>query len=170
MKAEEAMPNELDDVLADLGRAVQAYQAAVDDYDRETARLLGINGTDLRCLEHLIDAGELTPRELGERLNLVTGSVTAMLDRLEKLDLLARAPHPADRRKVVVRLTDAGRQRCLDLIAPLIEDGAREIGSRYDASQLRLVTDYLRTNTELQRRHVQRLRDQESPPATRRTR
>jgi DNA-binding MarR family transcriptional regulator len=146
------------DVLVELGLVVQAYQAAVDDFDRETARLLGVNGTDLRCLELLLGAGELTPRELGERLNLTTGSVTAMLDRLERLDLLARAPHPTDRRKVIVRMTEAGARRCLDQIRPLLVEGQQELAEKYSAEQLLLVIDFLRTSTALQQRHVERLR------------
>ncbi|MFC0543625.1 MarR family transcriptional regulator [Kutzneria chonburiensis] len=146
------------DVLAELGLVVQAYQAAVDDFDRENARLLGVNGTDLRCLELLLGAGELTPRELGERLNLTTGSVTAMLDRLERLDLLSRAPHPTDRRKVVVRMTKVGAGRCLDQIRPLLAEGQQELAARYSTEQLLLVIDFLRTSTALQQRHVERLR------------
>jgi DNA-binding MarR family transcriptional regulator len=156
-----------DDVLAELGQVIQAYQAAVDDFDRETARLLGVNGTDLRCLEHLVTAGELTPRELGDLLNLTTGSVTAMLDRLERLELLVRSPHPDDRRKVTVRPTEAAVKRTFELITPLVEDGVREVGAKYTAEQLALVVDFLRTNTEIQRRHVDRLRAQPSPPSTR---
>ncbi|MFI9383758.1 MarR family winged helix-turn-helix transcriptional regulator [Kutzneria sp. NPDC052558] len=152
-----------DPVLAELGQATQDYQAAVEDYDRETARLLGVNGTDQRCLELLLGSGELTPRELAERLNLTTGSVTVMLDRLERLALLARAPHPSDRRKVTVRITEDGARRCLDLRMPLIEEGGREVAAKYDAAQLALVIDFLRTVTDIQRRHVDRLRDQPSP-------
>ncbi|MFD0444184.1 MarR family winged helix-turn-helix transcriptional regulator [Streptomyces indonesiensis] len=102
------MANEKERVLAELGKVIQGYQAAVDDSDRETARLLGVNETDLRCLELLIDAEELSPRELSRQLGLTTGSVTAMLDRLERLGLLTRAPHPVDRRKSVVKVTSEG--------------------------------------------------------------
>ena len=149
-----------DDVLAQLGLATQAYQAAVDDFDRESARLLGVNGTDLRCLELLLTAGELMPRELGEQLNLTTGSVTAMLDRLERMALLARAPHPSDRRKVTVRITDEGARRCYELISPLVEEGGRQAAAKYTTEQLMLIIDFLRSTTDLQRRHVERLRGQ----------
>ncbi|RMI28551.1 MarR family transcriptional regulator [Nocardia stercoris] len=156
------------EALAELGQATQAYQAAVDDFDRETARLLGVNGTDLRCLEELLTTGELSPSELSDRLNLTTGSVTVMLDRLEKLDLLVRAPHPVDRRKVVIRITDEGARRCFDLVGPLISDGERELAAKYDAGQLRLITDFLRTNTTIQQRHIDRLRDRPTPSTGRR--
>lgn len=47
-------------VEARLGAAVQAYQSAVDDFDRELARLMGVNETDLRCLEILFAVEEIT--------------------------------------------------------------------------------------------------------------
>jgi DNA-binding MarR family transcriptional regulator len=165
------MSSEIERVLAELGERVQAYQSAVDDYDRELARLLGVNETDLRCLELLIGGGDgdgLTPSELGTRLGLTTGSVTAMLDRLEKLGLLTRTPHPVDRRKSVVRVTEAAAVRCFELLAPHMEEGAAEVRRRYDVAQLKLITDFLATVTGVQNRHVQRLRETPGPQTARR--
>lgn len=51
----------------------------------------------------------LTPIEINAYLHLTSGSVTSLLDRLEKRALVARHPHPTDRRKVHVSITDAGR-------------------------------------------------------------
>jgi len=157
-------------VLADLGQAVQAYQAAVHDYDRETARLLGVNETDLRCLELLLAAGELSPRQLSAQLGLTSASVTAMLDRLEKAQLLTRTPHPVDRRKTIVTVTPEGAQHCYEIIGPHIEDSAKEIGTKYSAEQLQLITDFLRTNTTIQTRHTERLRSLPGPGHARATR
>ena len=162
------MSGEIEQVLAELGERVQAYQSAVDDYDRELARLLGVNETDLRCLELLIGGAELSPSELGIRLGLTTGSVTAMLDRLEKLGLLTRTPHPFDRRKSVVRVTEAAAARCYELLAPHIEEGAAEVRKRYDVAQLKLINDFLTTVTDVQNRHVQHLREVPTPENARR--
>lgn len=51
----------------------------------------------------------LTPNEINAHLHLTSGSVTTLLDRLEERGLLARQPHPTDRRKVLVQITDDGR-------------------------------------------------------------
>lgn len=50
----------------------------------------------------------LTPTDLYEATMVTSGAMTARLDRLEKAGLIQRAPHPSDRRGVVVRLTEKG--------------------------------------------------------------
>lgn len=52
------------------------------------------------------------PQSLSEltRIAILTsGSMTSLVDRLEERDFVRRQPHPADRRGVLLRLTDAGR-------------------------------------------------------------
>ena len=118
------MSSELPPGAGRVGEALEGYQAAVDDFDREAARLLGINETDLRCLEILLrEAPEATPRLLAGRLGLTTGSVTSMLDRLEKAGYLTRSPHPGDRRKVIVRATETAARRAWELMGPLVAAG-----------------------------------------------
>jgi DNA-binding MarR family transcriptional regulator len=154
----------LDEVAARLGRAVEGYQAAVDDFDREVAHQLGVNETDLRCLEILLrDTPEATPRLLADRLGLTTGSVTSMLDRLEKMSYLTRSPHPDDRRKVIVRATETATQRAWELMAPLLSDGQQLI-ARYSPEQIDLITDFLTRTRDLQQAHSQRLRQRPRYP------
>ncbi|WP_176478322.1 MarR family transcriptional regulator [Mesorhizobium sp. WSM3876] len=52
----------------------------------------------------------LTPTDLYEATMVTSGAMTARLDRLEKADLIRRAPHPSDRRGIVVQLTTKGRE------------------------------------------------------------
>ncbi|WP_217548089.1 MarR family winged helix-turn-helix transcriptional regulator [Streptomyces sp. GbtcB6] len=142
-----------------LGEATRAYQAAVDDFDRELARLFGINETDLRCLEILLlELPEALPSQLAERLGLTTGSTTALLDRLEKAGHLARSPHPTDRRKSIVRATPAFQKAAYDLMAPLVDEGHQMVADNYTPQQIATITDYLRRAIALQQRHTRQLR------------
>ncbi|MCX4782712.1 MarR family winged helix-turn-helix transcriptional regulator [Streptomyces sp. NBC_01264] len=161
------MSSEEEGVGAKLGKAVQDYQSVVDDYDRETARLLGVNETDLRCLEILMATEEAAPSTLSAQLGLTTGSVTTMLDRLEKAGYLTRTPHPTDRRRTLVRVTPEASEKTYALIAPFIEDSTRQVMGRYSAEQLELVADFLTFSRNIQQEHVRRLRELPAPGPSR---
>ena len=60
--------------------------------------------------------------QLGAELGLAPPSITRLVDRLEARELIARQRDEADRRKVVVTLTDEGRQLVSAL--PLLEGTA----------------------------------------------
>lgn len=154
------MPNDIPAAIAvALGEAVRAYQAAVDDFDRETARLLNINQTDLRCLEILLqDLPQAAPTELASRLGLTTGSVTPMLDRLERRGYLTRSPHPTDRRKTFVQATPKAVQAANALIAPLVTEAAETLLGRYTVTDIKLLIDFMHRAEQLQQRHTARLR------------
>lgn len=157
------MSSEVEPVGPRLGAAVQGYQSAVDDFDRELARLMGVNETDLRCLEILLGVEELAPKQLAALLGLTTGSVTTMLDRLEKLGYLTRSPHPTDGRSTLVRVTPAAAARAFGLIGPFLDDASRRVHERFSAEQLETVIDFLTYNREIQEEHVERLRKLAAP-------
>lgn len=155
-------------VIRKLGRAISSYQAAVDDFDREVARLMGVNETDLRCLEILLnEVEEAAPSLLAARLGLTTGSTTTMLDRLEKAGCLTRSPHPTDRRKTIVRATPEAARRAYELIGPLIDEGNQDLLTRYSVEQIELITEFLGRTGELQERHIRRLRALPTPAGSR---
>ena len=154
------MSSELEEAVARLGPVVQHYQAAVDDFDRETARILGVNTTDQRCLETLMDAGEsgLTPRAIADRLALTTGSVTTMLDRLERAGYVVRLPHASDGRRLIVHLTPLAQTRIWDVIGPQIAESTATVAAQFTAPELDAVRRFLETITGVQQAHVDALR------------
>ncbi|MGH2830991.1 MAG: MarR family winged helix-turn-helix transcriptional regulator [Actinomycetota bacterium] len=51
----------------------------------------------------------LTPAQIGDRLLVTRGTVTGLLDSLEKCGLIARSVHPEDRRMLLITVTSKGR-------------------------------------------------------------
>src|SRR5215207_9018051 len=147
----------LEELRHDLGHEVQAHQAAVDAVDAAAARYLQVNRTDLRCLEILYQGEAVLPSQLSAKLGLTTGSVTAMLDRLERLGYVRRSADPSDRRKVVVRITPKAARRATKIYGPIAQEGERDVLSRYTAAELRVLLDFQRRSRELQERHVARI-------------
>jgi DNA-binding MarR family transcriptional regulator len=52
----------------------------------------------------------LEPSVIAERLLITTGSMTSLLDTLQKRGLIRRLPHPGDRRKLLVDITPDAQQ------------------------------------------------------------
>lgn len=67
----------------------------------------GLSATGKQALAVIEGAREaLEPSVIAERLIITTGSMTSILDTLERAGLVRRMPHPADRRKLLVDVTD----------------------------------------------------------------
>ena len=70
----------------------------------------GLCLTDFVALEALLHKGPLTISEIQDKVRLASGSMTAAVDRLERLGLVARTSSPSDRRARVVELTVQGKR------------------------------------------------------------
>jgi MarR family 2-MHQ and catechol resistance regulon transcriptional repressor len=70
----------------------------------------GLCLTDFVALEALLHKGPLTISEIQDKVRLASGSMTAAVDRLEKLGLVVRKSSPSDRRARVVELTVHGKR------------------------------------------------------------
>lgn len=145
-----------------LGAALRTYQRSVDAFDEAAARFLGVNRTDLRCLDLLLEQGQATPGYLADALGLTSGSVTAMLDRLETVGLVARRPDPADRRRIEVTPTEQAFAMAEKLWGPLVEEGARTV-TRYSGPELELLIGVLEEMQALQDAHTNRVRALRAP-------
>jgi DNA-binding MarR family transcriptional regulator len=123
-------------------------QALQDRIDEAAARILGINRTDLRCLDIVDRRGRVTAGELGREAGLTSGAVTAVLDRLERDGFVRRRQDPDDRRVVVVELTPEARTRANEIYAPLAKQGAAMM-ERFTDAELAVVHEFLRVGREL---------------------
>jgi DNA-binding MarR family transcriptional regulator len=90
--------------LTRVGLLVDAFQhRCLDEFG-----LRFIDHSVLRVLELVGKPHQMSPSELADLLLRSTGGMTQILDRLERAGLVARAPDPDDRRKVMVALTPKG--------------------------------------------------------------
>ncbi|MDP9982245.1 DNA-binding MarR family transcriptional regulator [Pseudarthrobacter oxydans] len=71
---------------------------------------LGIGTIDINAMAFVGEVDGLTPKDLGKALNITTGSVTAMVDRLEVKGFMVRKPNPTDRRSVLLHLSPEGTE------------------------------------------------------------
>ncbi|TQM11986.1 MarR family winged helix-turn-helix transcriptional regulator [Pseudonocardia kunmingensis] len=128
------MPNELQTAL----RRLVAVSTRVDHEVGATAGVT-VSTCDGHALNVLLQHGALSPGRIGQLAGFTSsGTVTGVIDRLERAGYVHRKRCVEDRRKVVVELDeerlDAGDARSRRLAA---------IAEDYDAEQLALITDFL---------------------------
>jgi DNA-binding MarR family transcriptional regulator len=123
----------------------RAHEAANDAFDEVAREKLGINRTDLRCLNIIENAGPMT------------AAVTAVLDRLERAGYAKRSRDQQDRRQVMVEVTPLLAERATPIWGPLGEE-AQAMLARMPAAELRSLIDFYRLGIELNERHIERVR------------
>jgi DNA-binding MarR family transcriptional regulator len=69
--------------------------------------------------------GSLGPVEVGRRLGVTSAASTGIVDRLESRGHVHRAPHPDDRRRTEVSITDSGRSEVLGYLMPMFRSLAQ---------------------------------------------
>src|SRR5215469_8022117 len=119
---------------------------------------IGINATDLNCLNILSFKGQMTAGELARETGLTTASITGVVDRLAEAGYVTRERDPHDRRRVVVKLVlDRAMRDVAGVFLPIMRSW-REMAAHYSDSELALIVDYYGRMADILREHVSRLR------------
>jgi DNA-binding MarR family transcriptional regulator len=108
-----------------ITEATRRLDVALSTLNAAFASGVGVSVPELLALENLDADGGLGPSELARRLQLSTGAVTALVDRLVASGHAVRAAHPSDRRRVVVTRTAAAGAALAEEAAPLAGDVGR---------------------------------------------
>jgi DNA-binding MarR family transcriptional regulator len=146
-----------DQVLAQIANEMAELQLAVDGTDQALADHLGVNRTDRRCLDLLVRRGPMTPTRIGQNLALTPGSVTTMVDRLERAGYLSRTRHPDSGRQVLVTVTDRLNRIVAELFADRATTAAAELAG-YRLEELTVIRDFLLRTRDRQTAFAARLR------------
>ena len=78
------------ELIAQVIRDAREYSIGMVSFHQAVGRILGLNVTDMKCLDVMTMKGSATPSQLAERTGLSSGATTAMIDRLEKAGLVER--------------------------------------------------------------------------------
>jgi len=114
---EEEFP-QVDSLASDVVINVWRTSALLSEDLMRVLRPSNLTLTGFRVLMMLRAAGgTLSPAEIAARLGSARATVTGVLDSLEKRSSVLRSPHPQDRRRLEISITDSGRA-LLDGILP----------------------------------------------------
>jgi DNA-binding transcriptional ArsR family regulator len=145
-------------LAARFGEGFRKTNSLMQLMGQAAADRIGLNATDLNCLNILSFSGEMTAGELAKQTGLSTASITGVADRLEEAGYVRRERDPKDRRRVVIRLVmDSALRDVAPVFLPLIQAWQGVVG-RYSDDELRLIVDFYDQMEQVIRNHLLRLR------------
>lgn len=124
------------------------------------AERLGMSTTDVKCYSIVRREGPMTAGELASRIQLTTGAITGVIDRLERAGFVRRAADPADRRRVVIEsVDDPQRDGMLQQLYGPMGQAIMALVSSYDASERSVLLHFLEDATRVLETETERLRE-----------
>ena len=138
--------------------AMRRSSAAGVLHGQAIARKVGVNSSDLECLDLILLNGPSTAGEIARRTGLTSGAVTGLIDRLERLSLVERTDDPDDRRKVLVRVREDKIGPIGALFSPL-EKSIGAILAGYSREELATLLDFFERSGEVLLARVAELND-----------
>ncbi len=145
-ESSEAQPEPRTDLQA-FAFLLRRLNGELNHVTHEFARRQGLHPTDAQALAAILD-GEgpghepLTPGALSRRLNLTSGAVTAVVDRLERVGHIRRSRDVADRRVVHLHFAERALPVAAEFFRPLAQRTGN-VCSRFDEDELRTVARFL---------------------------
>jgi DNA-binding MarR family transcriptional regulator len=120
--------------------AVRDYGVNLTLFRNAMSEWAGLNITDMECLRLLFQKGIATPSELSKFTGLTSGATTAMLDRLEKAELIERRPNPNDRRGSLIAPAESSAEKAASWFTSA-RTAQDELISSYSESELEIIAD-----------------------------
>lgn len=144
------------DLMQAIIVAIMRWQDATALFDEEIGTRLGLSKNEQRCLGALVH-GPRPAREIAVATRLTRAAVTTLLDRLENRGLLTRQQDKADRRQVLIALTQKARELNEAYYGPIAAKGARFLASLTTA-ELNAALKFLEGAMNLQLSELDELR------------
>ncbi|MBM6400541.1 MarR family winged helix-turn-helix transcriptional regulator [Phycicoccus sonneratiae] len=127
---------------------LDALQELVDvaaQVPHEVARKAGLSTSELHSLRHLFEH-PMGPVELARVLGVTSAASSGVVDRLASRGHVERRPHPDDRRRTEVVITESGRLEVIRRLAPMFA-GLAEVDAALSPAERAVVERYLRGAT-----------------------
>ncbi|MEE4185330.1 MAG: MarR family transcriptional regulator [Gammaproteobacteria bacterium] len=128
--------NTVNQVLVALRRIIRA----TDQYSSHLARTTGMTAPQILLLQSIAALPGASVGALAAHISLSQATVTTIINRLEKRELLYRERSQRDKRVVNIRLTDRGRALLAQAPTPLQEQLARQFTQLAEPEQMQIVT------------------------------
>lgn len=140
----------LEQVLTSLRRVIRA----TDLHSRRLAKTSGLTAPQILLLQAIRKMDSATIGQLANEVSLSQATVTNILDRMEKRDLVRRERSTIDKRKVHVHLTDRGEEVLIDAPTPLQDYFARQFNDLQEWEQTMIIAALQRVAYMMDAEHI----------------
>jgi DNA-binding MarR family transcriptional regulator len=144
------------ELLDQVATAVGAFRTATDIVDEAEAGIFGVNRTDLRLIQALQVAGQLTAGELARSVGLSPAATTTAIGRLVAAGHATRMSNERDRRQTLVSLTPSALAIGDHAFGAMVQAG-RGVLRRYTRDQLLVIQDFMQRAREVEIVHAEKL-------------
>ncbi|MCP1492040.1 DNA-binding MarR family transcriptional regulator [Peribacillus frigoritolerans] len=135
-------------LLESLTHRLQRYGMRSVLFQQNMAQKIGVSHTDLKSAEILNETGPITAGELSKITGLSTGSVTALINRLEKSGYVKRERDQLDGRKVMI-MPIPERQEQIKSHYQSLSMATKELCSAYNEQELILINQFVEEITKI---------------------
>ncbi|WP_066400185.1 MarR family transcriptional regulator [Neobacillus mesonae] len=112
-------------------------------FHQNVAERLGLNSTDHKCLDIILRNYPMTAGKLAEMTGFTTGTVTGVIDRLEKASYVYRDKDPNDRRRVIINVhLQKVEKEILPLFASFSQS-MRELFEKYNEQEIKFLFEFV---------------------------
>jgi len=140
----------IDEVLVALRRVIRA----TDLHSKHLAKTTGLTAPQILLLQTIRDKGEVTIGELANDMSLSQATVTTIIDRMEKRNLVYRERSKTDKRKVHAYLTDDALEVLKEAPIPLQDHFARQFGDLQEWEQTMIISSLQRVAQMMDAQHI----------------
>ncbi|USK65385.1 MarR family winged helix-turn-helix transcriptional regulator [Peribacillus frigoritolerans] len=135
-------------LLESLTHRLQRYGMRSVLFQQNMAQKIGVSHTDLKSAEILNETGPITAGELSKITGLSTGSVTALINRLEKSGYVKRERDQLDGRKVMI-MPIPERQEQIKSHYKSLSMATKDLCSAYNEQELILINQFVEDITKI---------------------
>lgn len=150
------LEDDLQDFAVDTAKAVEELRLAEAHLSRRRQTACGPSDTDRMAMRFILEGAdegrEVTPGTIADHFGMSSASVTALLDRLGRGEMIDVRPHPSDKRKRLVVPVD--RSDDPNVIDPLTAT-IRNLSADLSDQEATLISGYLRKITDAVKRECQ---------------
>ncbi|WP_207645800.1 MarR family winged helix-turn-helix transcriptional regulator [Geosporobacter ferrireducens] len=101
--------------VEEVGDMIQRLVRVFQLIERDQIKIFGVTSTQCYCLLELLKVERLTMNEISHKMNLDTSTMTRVIDKLVRDQMISRERQEEDRRIVVLELTEKGKDVALQL-------------------------------------------------------